>query len=173
MPSVEELKAALAEAQQQEDTQRLLATSVPPQNASEGRYAPSVWGSNEYDFQTPSGQLCRLRKLPLDKLAETGLLDRITRLPGLAGELVNKSQGLPPEQIEMPPAETVELLVEILDKLLPLVIVAPEVWPLPPEGEERLSVRIYVDSIDLGDRVAILEKAVGPLVKLDSFRNQS
>jgi hypothetical protein len=169
MPSVEELEVALAEARAKASQK----VAVEPVTADSDPYAPVVWGGAEYDYRTPSGQLCRLRRLPIEELAKKGILNQISRLPGLTAELVTKSQGLPPEKQEMPTDEHISVITEVVNKLTPIVVVAPKVWPLPEDGEERVDGRVYVDSIDFTDRVAIMHRVVGPLTGLDSFRDQS
>lgn len=172
MPSVEELEKALAAARIAQD-QQVIANSVPQaERAATDKYAATSWGGAEYDFTTPSGQLCRLRRLPLEELAKTGVLDRVTRLPGLTAELVTKAQGLPPSaEAELPPVEHIEAIGEVVNAIVPIVVVEPKVYAIPPEGEERVNGLIYVDSIDFVDRVAIMNRVIGPLAKLDNFRN--
>ena len=185
MPTVEELQAQLDVLRAEQDP-RVVANSAPaappeqaqeaPSNGPSDPYAPTAWGATEYDFITPLGQRCRLRTLPLERLAEAGILDKLTRLPGIAEELIAKAEGQPPQPEQMPDAQTVETITEVVNKLIPIVVVAPVISEVPdPEAEdpadrERVAGRIYVDSIDLRDRIAIMNRAVGPLVKLDSFR---
>jgi len=177
MPSVEELEAALAKARAEEQLVQV-SNSVPaerPQKpASDGQsdpYAAVSWGEDGYDFRTPGGQLCRLRDAPIEELAASGILNRVTRLPGLTDDLVRKAEGQPPEKVELPPTETITALVEVVNVLVPMVVLKPQIWTLPPEGEERVEGRIYVDSIPLVDRIAIMERVLGGLVKWDKFRH--
>jgi hypothetical protein len=179
MPSVEELEAALAEARAAKrrepaiaQQQRVIANSIRSEMPDD-RYAATTWGTNEYDFTTPSGQTCRMRKLPIEDLAKRGILDKLTRLPGLTGELVKAAEGEPPTPDKMPSAETIEALTEVVNELLPIVVVQPQVHPLPAEGEERLAGLIYVDMVDFADRVAILNRSTAGLVEFDNFRKQS
>jgi len=179
MPSVEDLKRQLAEAEEAERRERQLTTqtNIPTfqtEQQPKNRYAATSWAAGEYDFRVPSGQLCRLKSLELDKVAETGILDRVTRLPGVVGEVIAKSEGQPPKaEAEMPDADTIKTVVEVCNIITPMVVVAPQIWPLPAEGETRKPDRIYVDSIDIVDRIAIMNRALGGLAKLDSFRPQS
>ena len=183
--TIEELAAELAELRQRQSQghearqtdrgEQTIANSVPADP-----YAVTSWGSDGYDFTTPSGQRCRLRNLPLEELAAQGILDRITRLPGLVDDLVQAAEGAPPTKVaESLKPETIELLNEVVNKLVPIVVMKPEVWAIPDpadedeDARERKAGRIYVDSIDFIDRVAIMNRAVGGLKKLDSFRNQS
>jgi hypothetical protein len=171
MPTVEELEAQLAEARAASVQTNIPTTTIPQPVVDP--YAPQVWGSNEYDFTCPSGQLCRLQKVDVAKLAESGILDRVTRLPGLAAALVEKSSGLPPAPDAMPDKDTIAAVMEVLLLLLPQVVVKPEIFEIPPDGEERVEGRIYVDSIDTLDQIAIMEKVMAPLAKMDAFRKQS
>lgn len=136
-------------------------------------YAPTAWGSNEYDFTVPSGQLCRMRKLRPEELIKAGLLDKVSQLPAYAEELVQKAEGVQPQKQSMPTAGELEQLVDILDKLLPLVVVRPKLWPAPAEDEPRVPGRVYVDDVELGDRIAIMERAMGGVAKYENFRQES
>lgn len=171
MPSVEELEAALAAARAEQRAVVKISNSVPQQEQLADPYAPTAWGATEFDFITPTGQRCRLRNVPIEELAKIGVLDRITRLPGIAETLVGKSEGAPPRP-EMPEPEVIASLTEVLNELIPIVVVAPTIYPLPGE-EGKVTGRIYVDSIDFRDRVAILHRVVGDLSKLDDFRSKS
>lgn len=136
------------------------------------RPAAEVWGSTEYDFVCPSGAQCRMRKLMPEKLIETGILDRITTLPGYAEELVQQAEGAPPKKADdlVPDKEELKSITAILDILVPLAVVEPRVFPTPGPGEDREVGRIYVDSIELMDRIAIMERAVQGVKKLEPFR---
>lgn len=170
--SIEELRAELAaaeEAARSMPTQTNSPGSVPDPAPASDPYAPTTWAVNEFDFVTPSGQRCRLRKLPIEELAKAGILDKMTRLPGFADQLVKKAEGAPPEPV-MPNDEQIRLVTELVDILTPLVVVQPQVWPLPPEGDQRVIGRVYVDTVEFMDRVAIMNRLVGTVQSLDNFR---
>jgi hypothetical protein len=143
------------------------------------RPAAEVWGSTEYDFTCPSGAMCRLRKLMPEKLLELGILDKITTLPGVVAEVVEKAEGLPPRKADaIPDAQELRNITGILEVLVPLVVVEPKVFPVPVAGEDgvvpdRVQGRIYTDSIELLDRVAIMERSVQGVKKLEPFREGS
>ena len=49
-----------------------------PSTDNKNKYAPTKWGtSNEFDFECPSGQVCRLRRIDPVDLAATGLLSKL------------------------------------------------------------------------------------------------
>lgn len=129
-----------------------------------------AWLSEEgRDFVTPSGKLCRVRDMPVEKLAALGILDQLTRLPGITEGVVNKAEGMPPEKMRQG-IEQLVTISEMLNRVVPLIVMKPTVWALPEEGEERQPGRIYVDSISLPDRIAILNEAAGGVMKFDNFR---
>jgi hypothetical protein len=149
------------------------ATAQPsPPATPQDPYAVTAWGETEYDFRTPSGQLCRMKKLRPEELVEAGLLDRITRLPAFADAEVRKAEGQPPLS-SIPSKEDLAVVVETLDELIPMVVVKPHVARVPKDGEGRVEGVVYTDMIELTDRIAIMERAVQGVSKMDKFREES
>lgn len=143
--------------------------TAPPQDP----YAVTAWGSNEYDFTVPSGQTCRMRKLRPEDAIGTGILDKITRLPAFADELIQKAEGNPPTP-PMPEQEQMDALVEVLNDLLPIVVVRPRVYRTEEEQDAPgAAPGVLVRDIELIDRIAIMERATGGVAKMDNFRSQS
>lgn len=139
-------------------------------------HSGDVWATNakhgdaeEFDYIVPSGQTCRLRKVTPEMLLPLGILNRVTRLEGLADTLVTQAEGQPPKLESMPTQEELELLLETLDLFVPVAVVQPRIYsdndPDAPEGAIR------VKHIDLTDRVAIMERCLKGVALLDRFRN--
>jgi hypothetical protein len=148
---------------------------LPPPSPPQDKYAATAeaWSQDGYDFTTPSGKTCRLRPLPVEEMAASGLLDRLTRLPGITQGLIDKAEGQPPAAssgMKTPDPDQMKALVETMNIVLPLIVVKPEVHPTPPKGEEKVLGQVYVDSIPLSDRIALLNEAVGGVSKFDGFR---
>lgn len=138
---------------------------------SKDPYAPTAWAQSEYDFVTPSGQRCLLRPLDQQALLQAGILDKATRLPGIvADEVIAKAEGQPPKLNKIPNAEQLGDLFGIVDIIVTMAVVKPEILPVPTDGGQRVQGAVYVDSIRLSDRMAIMEEALGEVKKLDSFR---
>ena len=157
------------------DPRRVIDIPLDPPAPSlpQDPYAVTAWGSQFFDFVTPSGQKCQMKKLRPEELVGTDLLDKITRLPAFAEEAIQKAEGKPPVPEKMPSTEDINSLLEVLDQLLPMVVVQPKVLPTPKEGEGgRQPGTIYVDDIELMDRVAIMERAVQGVKKMDNFRQE-
>jgi len=143
-------------------------------------YAVTAWGSQEYDFVVPSGQRCRMKKLRPEELIGNGLLDKITRLPGLADDQIKKAEGQPPSALisALPSKEDMEKVIEVLDELIPLVVVRPVVLSIPKPDETgavqgRFEGVVYTDDIELADRIAIMNRATQGVSKMDNFREKS
>jgi hypothetical protein len=144
------------------------AAPLPPQPRE------NVWAGNRdsrtlEDFVVPSGQKCRLRKVTPEMLLPLGILDRITRLEGLAEALVAKAEGQPPatEEGSLNP-ENFKLLMETLNLLVPVAVETPTVWA--DDAEDAPADAIRVSHIDLMDRVAIMEHSLRGIRAMDRFR---
>lgn len=148
-----------------------ISNATPPSTPQDYDATAQEWltGDIGYDYTLPSGKHCRLRDLPIEDLAAMGILDRMTRLSGITQKLIDASQGMPPEKAVESTRAITELL-EVLNVVIPMIVVKPEVWSVPPQGEERKADRIYPESIGLGDRIAILNRSAGGVMKFDNFR---
>lgn len=157
-----------------------LLDGIPERPAAAGvavRAAPEpaddVWararGERGRDFVCPSGQRCRLVDVAPDRLLAAGILDKVTRLEGLAQDLIDRAEGKPPEKLQEPSREDLEAMVEVINVIVPLAVVKPSVFA--DDDPQAGSDDIRVSDIDFGDRVAILNEALKGLKALDRFRN--
>jgi hypothetical protein len=147
-----------------------VANSVPDPAPQPSRTA---WAdrkaANSLDFTCPSGQLCRLRKVTPEELLRQGILDKVTRLEGLADDLVNLSEGVPPEKQKMPSTEDFASLLETINTFVRLAVAEPIIYADDDENLPEDGVR--VSDIDLEDRLAIMEFALRGVRSLDRFRH--
>lgn len=130
------------------------------------KYAPTIWGTtNEYDFTTPSGQVCRLRRMDPVELIGQGLLSSLDFLTGdvLANAVPNgrktamqkakenkekvgsSKKSAEQAELEMREKALRELLsnpermsefTKTLDKVLVAVVIAPPLH-LPPQPSKE------------------------------------
>lgn len=140
---------------------------APPQDP----YAVTSWGEREYDHTVPSGQRCRMRKLRPEELIERNLLDRITRLPGFSEEEIRKAEGKPPTPQSVA-KEDMQAMLEILEQLIPIVVVQPVVHSSDTPEEERVPGSVTVRDIELADRIDIMNRALSGVSKMDNFREK-
>lgn len=134
--------------------------------------SPNVWASRKSsggkDFTCPSGQTCRLRPLDPEVLLKAGLLDKVTRLEGLADALVKQAEGAPPEKQHTPTRQELMDLLELLDLVVPMAVAEPKVYS--STDKEAPEGAITVSDIDLDDRMAIVEESLRGIRALDAFR---
>jgi hypothetical protein len=141
---------------------------VTPKTANTWAANRDSVGTGE-EFTAPSGQKCLLRRLDPEELMRLGILDRITRLEGLAQSLVDQAEGLPPEKVKLPDRADLELLLETIDLLLPHAVLEPRIYA--NDDDEAPEDAIRVSHVDLDDRVAIMEHSVRKLKMMDRFRH--
>lgn len=169
--TTEELRAAQANGFVRPDRATVVDVPLPPSPAQDANpYAVTSWGSSLYDFTVPSGQMCQMRKIRPEEMIGTGLLDKISRLPGFAQELITKAEGQPPAK-PLSQEEQMALVIEVVDELVPQVVVQPRVYP--DDTEDAPEGAVFVRDIELADRIAIMERALGGVRKMDNFRQES
>jgi hypothetical protein len=160
-------------------------------------YEPTVWAEQAkplFDLKLPSGQVCQVRRLSIEKLAGMGLLDQMDVLTNLMETSVAvPARGGKKPQDRKPKAMTkAQALAEenkqvaemfsnprqlgamfgMIDKVVAAVVVQPSI-ALAVDDEEREDGVIYVDTIPMADRMAIFSSAFGDLGDLPSFRDES
>lgn len=170
------MSAAEIEAAQDRDFRK--PSKEEPQPASPPLPAEDVWAIRKRqrgnEFVAPSGQRCLLRKVGPETLLEAGILDQVTRLEGLADELVKSAEGAPPTAKRVPTREEFGELLHVINTIVPLAVEQPRIYAdgafneRPDDEPEDV---IYVSDIDLADRVAIMEEALKGIRALDRFRH--
>lgn len=157
------------------DRPEFAGVSLPSSAPTLPKVEPSdnVWASKKLkdsnDFICPSGQKCKLRKLQPEALMEAGVLDQVTRLEGLAQELVNRAEGVPPSKQKLPSRDELKQLLDLINVVVPLAVDEPKVHG--DDVEDLPADAIRVSDIDLSDRVAIMNEALSGLKAFDNFRS--
>lgn len=147
-----------------------LGNSVPEAPAQP---SPNVWATRKAakgtDFTCPSGQTCRLHKIEPEALLRLGILDKVTRLEGLASELVERAEGQPPAAATLPSREDLEDLLSTINAFTLAAVAEPRLYA--DDDTEAPEDGIRVSEIDLEDRMAIMEYAMRGIKSLDRFRH--
>ncbi len=171
------------------------------------KYSLGQAGENKYEHSLPSGSLCLMKDADLSALIAAGAVDNADSLTSLVQtehvDRVKKGKKSRHLQAKTPGAGdglTAEGVLEImadpkrwqpLERLINAVVVTcvlePQVLPVPeaeknpvPEGYERPEAgdgKVYVDRVDLLDRLSVFARAMGPLMgrqeAMASFRQGS
>lgn len=140
-------------------------------------YEATSWGLTTYEITVPSGQTCLLQVLDIQELLREGLLDVLNGLRGIVGgEVIPKANGQKVADPDVSISKMLENpqqfteLMDLLDKVTVMAVVAPKIWPIPPEGEEKQNGRHYVDKVPFEDKMFIFNDATGGVNDLVSFR---
>ena len=135
---------------------------------------PSIGEDGEHN-------VCLVRRPGPQGLVKMGVLDSLDSLTSLvASKITGIEKGTPDA---MPDKETMAALannkqqlaeaLDLIDRIVIGVVVQPKVSPIPAEGEERDEDALYIDEVDLEDRVFIMNFAVGGSSDWTSFRERS
>jgi hypothetical protein len=144
-----------------------------------GKYAPNAWLSGGVggleDLTVPSGQVCLVRRPGMQGLIKAGVLHNVDslsqivnekhllRVDGKATDEINMSSLLNDEQ-------GMDEVLHVMDKVICHVVVKPEVHMTPGDVTRRQPGVVYADMVDLVDKMAIFNYAVGGTRDMESFR---
>jgi hypothetical protein len=134
-------------------------------------YAPTAWGENANDptptdLTVPSGQRCLVRRPGLEQLLREGVLfetDTLTTMVYENVEQVEKGKAPVPVDFEalMSDPEKFDSLMSTVDRITVAVVVKPRLERPPNDITLRKEGVVYVDSVALEDKFAILDFALG------------
>jgi len=168
--------------------------SVPHDLGSDAnKYAATSWDSGIgklEDLRCPSGQLCLIRRVGPQGLMEAGILENVDTLTAMIQKMITKSQGKKPQDRkrkgaqdnEITDADVVELLkrpedlaeiMGVVNKAVIHCVVEPKLYNPPEDPKERVEGQVYIDQVDLNDRMFIFNYVVGGTRDLETFREQS
>jgi len=121
------------------------------------------------ELRVPSGNVCLVRPVGLEAFISQGLI------PNALMPIIQESMktGESPELTEdMVSAEMMAAMVKLFDSVTVYVVQQPTVHPAPKPGEEREEDLLYVDEVDLSDKMFIFNFAVGGTRSLEGFREE-
>lgn len=165
------------------------------------KYAPKTWGRETLvDLEVPSGQLCQVRRPGITGLVKAGVLDSIDSLSAIVqtDHIDRVEKGADPhvsrEQVKALARNKDGLLkaLDLCDKITLFCVTQPQLSPIPlvtdpvtnepvigDDGrplevplEGRNPALIYVDQVDLMDKMFILQFVVGGVTDLEQFREE-
>jgi hypothetical protein len=156
---------------------------APPAGSGTDRFAPTAWAQRDVELELPSGQICLVRRMPLQQMVEEGIIDNFDRLTSLVQEKhVSKkarSSGPPQKQmntkammaaITSSPTKMREIF-EITDRVVMAIVVAPKILPVPEDGV-RESGAAYIDWVGEEDKAYVMQFAFGGTRDLERFRGE-
>jgi hypothetical protein len=155
---------------------------------NEKEFTPTTWGGNKYEELTvPSGQRCLVRRtLDIKQMVENGIINKIDTLTALVdnkhvsrkakgGKNSAKSQDMQNDvvlkKIMNDPVKFAELL-ETTDKIVIAIVVMPQLHEAPENDSDRQENIVYIDTVDLEDKLFLVNFAVGGTRGVAKFRRE-
>ena len=126
----------------------------------------STWGTEQgFDFEVPSGSKVLLRVPDLEELLRAGLINVFDNLSPEVAQLIRQAQGgkpLSPEQAEklVKDEKSFNELMKAINQVTLMAVMKPPIQPVPTDKEQRQPGVIYLDRIDIKDRIAIMNRVM-------------
>ncbi len=146
--------------------------------ADADRYAPTTWGrpdtSNEpFEFTTPSGQICLIRRLGMDDILRMGMVDKLDFFSkSMSEDDAEKPDEARADEIKKSVLSNFGQMDDAIGAIVVAGVIAPSIQPTPDHAALKKAGVIYVDSIPFNDRVALFSEILDT-EGLSTFRKES
>lgn len=154
--------------------------------ANEEEFAPTTWGNKYETLEVPSGQRCLVQRLDLQMLIKNGTLNKLDTLTTLVdskhvskkakgGKYSAKSQDMQNDVILrkiMNDPEKFAELMDTVDKIVISIVVLPELQPAPDSEADREEGVVYIDTVDLDDKMYLVNWSMGGTRDVARFRRE-
>lgn len=119
----------------------------------------------------PSGNTALVKRVSIDVFLRKGVLPN-SFMPIIENAL---KEGKAPEIGDVASSLDIDKIEEIMgmyDAVLLHIVIEPHVLPVPPPEEARDPDGLYVDDVDLEDKVFLFNWAVGGTADVEAFRKE-
>jgi hypothetical protein len=187
-------KAAPKKAAPRRTRSQILAAMQTDENVSkivagqgDAKYAPTTWshsGPSQFDLQVPSGQVCLVRRTTLQGMMEAGVLSNVDTLTAIVNsKYISQSAKKAQPKVDvgelMKDPDELKNVLSVMDDIVCYVVQQPPVQPVPkdekgnPAPTEKINGLVYVDDVDLMDKMFIFQYVLGGTKDLEQFRNET
>lgn len=140
-------------------------------------YAPTAWGQEAYieDIICPSGQRALVRRPGVQGLIIAGALEEVDSLSAIVDQKhIKRVKG--EEQVDseslMNDPEQIAKVIGVADRIVQYIVVKPALALAPADDADRKPDVLYVDAVDLDDRLFLMNYAVGGTRSAEQFRDE-
>lgn len=123
---------------------------------------------SEATLELPSGNVMRVRRIPLENLIARGLIPN-SLLPMMQGALAGKRMDAASEQFTQ---EQLTDMLELQNSVTIACAVEPAVVAVPDDEDDRDEDTLYTDEVDMQDKAFIFQWAVGGTADAARFRSK-
>ena len=131
----------------------------------------SDWKKRPDPIELPSGKFMVVRPTSLMTFIQTGQIPN-TLMSTITGAIGKKKSEKDTMDEIMKKPEDLQKMFDAVDLFLTLVAIEPEVHPLPANSSDRDDDLLYVDEIDMGDKMYLFQRSIGGTTDLETFRRE-
>lgn len=148
---------------------------------SEEAYAPSAWADSkvgkEFDLRVPSGQLCKIKQLSLQEIVFKGMADSLDLVTSTINNMhVSPKKGKSTKAdvqkagLALLSSPDRDKIFDTIDRVVQMVVAAPELTLNPGDDEPRDPDKVYVDMVGLEDKMYIFKIVMADIEEAATFR---
>lgn len=156
---------------------------------NEDQYSLTGWtteGPKSYDLKLPSGQVCLVQPIELERVLEMGLVDALDTFSAKLLPTTAKGKKKPADRAKTKKQQDEEALADIMgllgdrekfsklketmDQVVVECVLKPKVYADLPAGEEPVEGRLYVKRINFIDKMEIFSSVMDGMGDLGQFR---
>lgn len=128
-------------------------------------------GVAQTTLKVPSGNTCLVRMISPEDFLSSGDIPDV--LAPIVNDAIRESSGKPPSSVakDVIDASSIAEMMAMVDGVILMAVIEPVVSKAPIEGE-RDEELLYVDQIDLEDKMFIMQFVLGGTRDLERFRSQ-
>lgn len=156
------------------------AASKMAKDASKKEVTPAAeWKkpSRGMEVEVPSGNVALVRPVGMQAFLQKGIIPNSLR--GIAMEAISGKKKAPEMKMDDMSPEKIEDMLVLFDSVTCYCVIEPKVTPVPldDEGEpiplaDRDSSELYVDEVNLDDKIFIFQFACGGTRNVEQFREE-
>lgn len=143
------------------------AQSAPKQVTSAQNWKKANEG---VDLPVPSGNVCRARRIDLPTLVTQGVIPNA--LMPMVTKAIQTGEFDAQKELADLDLEKITDMMSLYDHVMLACVIEPELHPVPTAGEEREEDQLYVDEVDMDDKVFVFQWAVGGTADVERFREE-
>ena len=151
------------------------AQSVPLTSGAADPYAPTAWGATPLyeDVRCPSGQMALCRRPGVQGLILAGALEEMDSLSAVVDKKhIKRVKGEETVDVDslMGDTDQIKEVLAVADRVVQYIVVKPPLTLPPADEADRVDGVLYVDMVDMEDRLFLMNFAVGGTRDAESFR---
>ncbi len=123
-------------------------------------------------LRLPSGKVCLAFNPGIHVFLERGMIPN--SLMPIVQQAIKEGKGLDAKKSQALAEDSAVLqdVMSLVNGIFLTVVVQPKVYSIPEDEEERNTERLYIDEVDLDDRLFIMQWVVGGTRDLERFRDE-